>query len=96
MAKINLSEEDFKILSESINNETEIPQELLTKLAPSFFDKLNQEGQFDFEKLHKFKIPTLEYAGKRPESVILAQANLTTGAAPLQVLRKFGDDQENE
>jgi adenine-specific DNA-methyltransferase len=96
MAKINLSEEDLKILSESINNEIEIPQELLTKLAPSFFDKLDQQGQFDFEKLHKFKIPTLEYAGKRPESVILAQANLTTGAAPLQVIRKFGDNQENE
>jgi DNA modification methylase len=96
MAKINLSEEDLKILSESINNETEIPQELLMKLAPSFFDKLNQEGQFDFEKLHKFKIPTLEYAGKRPESVILAQANLTTGAAPLQVIRKFGNkDNDN-
>jgi len=89
--------EDLKILSESINNETEIPQELLTKLAPSFFDKLNQEGQFDFEKLHKFKIPTLEYAGKRPESVILAQANLTTGAAPLQVIRKFGNnDNDNQ
>jgi len=92
MAKINLSEEDLKLLSESINNETEIPQELLTKLAPSFFDKLNQEGHFDFEKLHKFKIPTLEYAGKRSESVILAQANLTTGAAPLQVIRKFGNN----
>ena len=97
MAKINLSEEDLKILSEYINNETEIPQELLTKLAPSFFDKLNQEGQFDFEKLHKFKIPTLEYAGKRPESIILAQANLTTGAAPLQVIRKFGsNDNDNQ
>ncbi|MDD5689544.1 MAG: site-specific DNA-methyltransferase [Caldisericia bacterium] len=96
MAKINLSEEDLRILTESINNETEIPQELLIKLAPGFFDKLNQEGQFDFEKLHKFKIPTLEYAGKRPESVILAQANLTTGAAPLQIIRKFGENQNNE
>jgi len=97
MAKINLSVDDLKILSESINNETEIPHELLIKLAPSFFDKLNQQGQFDFEKLHRFKIPTLEYAGKRSESVILAHASLSPGAAPLQVIRKFGgNNNDNE
>lgn len=96
MAKINLSEEDLKILSESVNNETEIPQELLLKLAPSFFDRLNQRGQFDFEKLQRFKIPTLEYAGKRTEAVILAQANLSTGAAPLQIVRKFGNGNGEE
>ena len=96
MAKINLSEQDLKILSESINNETEIPQELLLKLAPSFFDRLNQHGQFDFEKLQRFKIPILEYAGKRTEAVILAQANLSTGAAPLQIVRKFGNGNEEE
>jgi len=31
MAKINLTEEDLKILSECINDQTEIPEDLLTK-----------------------------------------------------------------
>ncbi|MBE3128627.1 MAG: site-specific DNA-methyltransferase, partial [Actinobacteria bacterium] len=54
-------------------------------------DKLYQEGKFDFQKLDKYKIPTIEYAGKRPESAILAQAILVGEAAPLQVVRAFGN-----
>jgi DNA modification methylase len=96
MTKINLSEDDLQIISECINNQTEIPEDLLVKLSPGFFEKLQREGHFDYQKLNKFKIPTIEYAGKRPESVILAQAAITGGAAPLQIVRSFGEIQDNE
>jgi DNA modification methylase len=96
MTKINLSEDDLQKLSECINNQTEIPEDLLVKLSPGFFEKLQREGQFDYQKLNKFKIPTIEYAGKRPESVILAQAAITGGAAPLQIVRSFGETEDNE
>jgi hypothetical protein len=91
MTKINLNQEDMEKLTGCINDQTEIPQDLLIKLSPSFFDKLYQEGKFDFQKLDKYKIPTIEYAGKRPESAILAQAVLVGEAAPLQVVRAFGN-----
>jgi len=91
MTKINLNQDDMEKLTGSINDQTEIPQDLLIKLSPSFFDKLYQEGKFDFQKLDKYKIPTIEYAGKRPESAILAQAVLVGEAAPLQVVRAFGN-----
>jgi DNA modification methylase len=96
MTKINVSEDDLQKLSECINNQTEIPEDLLVKLSPGFFEKLQREGQFDYQKLNKFKIPTIEYAGKRPESVILAQAAITGGAAPLQIVRSFGETKDNE
>ena len=95
MTKINLNQEDMEKLTGCINDQTEIPQDLLIKLSPSFFDKLSQEGKFDFQKLDKYKIPTIEYAGKRPESAILAQAALVGEAAPLQVLRTFGNGQSD-
>jgi DNA modification methylase len=91
MAKINLNQEDMEKLTGCINDQTEIPQDLLIKLSPIFFDKLYQEGKFDFQKLDKYKIPTIEYAGKRPESAILAQAILVGEAAPLQVVKAFGN-----
>jgi DNA modification methylase len=91
MTKINLNQEDMEKLTGCINDQTEIPQDLLIKLYPSFFDKLYQEGKFDFQKLDKYKIPTIEYAGKRPEPAILAQAVLVGEAAPLQVVRAFGN-----
>ena len=96
MAKINLSEDDLQKLSGCINNQTEIPEDLLVKLSPGFFEKLQREGQFDYQKLNKFKIPTIDYAGKRPESVILAQAAITGGAAPLQIVRSFGETKDSE
>ena len=96
MTKINLSEDDLQKLSECINNQTEIPEDLLVKLSPGFFEKLQREGQFDYQKLNKFKIPTIDYAGKRPESVILAQAAITGGAAPLQIVRSFGETKDSE
>ena len=96
MIKINLNEDDLQKMSECTNNQTEIPEDLLVKLSPGFFEKLQREGQFDYQKLNKFKIPTIEYAGKRPESVILAQAAITGGAAPLQTVRSFGETKDNE
>lgn len=89
MTKINLTEEEKAKFIKLINDGSEIPLELLQKLGPGFFDKLAQEGKFDFATLEKFKVPTLEYAGKRAENVILASASLTGGNAPLQVERCF-------
>lgn len=96
MAKINLSEDELAVLAKCINDQTEPPEELLFKLGPGFFDKLRQAGKFDFKELGRFKVPTLEYAGKRPESVIFAQAAITGGAAPLQVVRSFGKAKADE
>jgi len=96
MAKISLSEEDLQLLSECINEQKDVPPELLTKLSPGFFEKLAADGRFDFKTLDKFKIPTIEYAGKRPESVILAQAAITGGAAPLQVVRSFANGKNGD
>ena len=95
MPKINLNEVDFKRLFDAINNSAEPPQELISKLFPSFAEKLRQEGRFDFDALNRFKIPTIEYAGKRPEGVILASASILGQAAPLQVIRKFGEPAED-
>jgi DNA modification methylase len=96
MAKIELTPEDLQVLSECINEQKDVPAELLTKLSPGFFEKLSAEGRFDFKALDKFKIPTIEYDGKRPESVILAQAAITGGAAPLQVVRSFANGKNGD
>jgi DNA modification methylase len=96
MAKIELTPEDLQVLSECINEQKDVPAELLTKLSPGFFEKLSADGRFDFKALDKFKIPTIEYAGKRPESVILAQAAITGGAAPLQVVRSFANGKNGD
>jgi adenine-specific DNA-methyltransferase len=89
MTKIDLTEQELKKLSECLNNKTEVPQEILQKLSPSFFEKLAQEGHFDYQKLDRFKIPTIEYAGKRTEASILSQATLMGGNSPLQIERSF-------
>jgi len=95
MPKINLEEEDLKKLFEAVNEGYEPPSELIGKLFPSFFEKLKQDGKFDFQELIRQKIPTLEYAGKRPEGVILASASLLGQSAPLQVVRTFGEPSED-
>ncbi len=89
MTKINLTEEELSTLQQCINDGVEIPLDIASKLSPSFFEKLAQDSRFDFEKLNRFKIPTIEYAGKRPESTILASASLQYGSSPLQVERLF-------
>ena len=95
MPKINLEEEDLKRLFEAINEGYEPPSELIAKIFPSFIEKLKQDSKFDFNGLIRHKIPTLEYAGKRPEGVILASASLLGQSAPLQVVRTFGEPGED-
>lgn len=96
MGKIKLTEKELQRLLDCINNQTEVPEDLLLKLSPGFFDKLRQAGKFDYKELDKYKVPTLEYAGKRPESVILAQAAITGGAAPLQIVRSFSNGKNGD
>lgn len=89
MTKINLSPEELTIIQQCINDNVEIPLDVMQKLNPSFFDKLAQDSRFNFEKLNRYKIPTIEYAGKRSESTILASATLLGQSSPLQVERLF-------
>lgn len=96
MEKIKLTEQEIKKVVECINNGTEVPQELLQKLSPSFFEKLAEETKFDYEKLNKFKIPTIEYAGKRSETQILNSASLMGGNAPLEIQRCFEGGKHKE
>lgn len=91
MPKINLEENDLVRLFEAANDGYEPPEDLIGKLFPSFVEKLRQEGKFDAEALIRHKIPTIEYAGKRPEGVILASASLLGQSAPLQTIRSFGE-----
>jgi len=95
MPKINLEEEDLKKLFGAINEGYEPPTEFIGKLFPSFFEKLKQDSKFGFQDLIRHKIPTLEYAGKRQEGVILASASLLGQSAPLQVVRTFGEPGED-
>ena len=97
MAKNKLTEQDILEITKAIENNTEIPEDLLPKLNPSFFEKLAEDAKFDYQKLDKYKIPTIEYSGKRPEALILSQAGLLGGGSPLQVERCFdGITQKNK
>lgn len=91
MPIINLTEEESTKLWEAVNDGAEPPPELAGRLFPSFMEKLAAGGKFDFETLNRIRIPTLEYAGKRQEGVILAGAALLGQSAPLQILRTFGE-----
>jgi DNA modification methylase len=95
MPKINLEENDLVRLFEAADDGYEPPEDLIGKLFPSFVEKLRQEGKFDAEALIRHKIPTIEYAGKRPEGVILASATLLGQSAPLQAIRSFGEPGED-
>ncbi len=95
MPKVNLEEEDLKKLFEAVNEGYEPPGELIGKLFPSFLEKLKRDSRFDVEELVRHKIPTLEYAGKRQEGVILASASLLGQSAPLQVVRTFSEPGED-
>jgi DNA modification methylase len=96
MGKTNLSPEEYQKLAGCINSQTDVPEDLLVKLSPAFFEKLREAGKFDYKELDKHKIPTIEYAGKRAESVILAQAAITGGAAPLQIVRSFANGKNGD
>jgi len=91
MSRINLTEDELIKIWDAVNDGTEPPPELAGKLFPSFMEKLSAGGKFDFETLNRIRIPTLEYAGKRQEGVILAGAALLGQSAPLQILRTFGE-----
>jgi len=95
MSRISLEESDLKRLFDALNDSVEPPEELVAKLFPSFMEKLAAGGKFDFEALNRIRIPTLEYAGKRQEGVILAGAVLLGQSAPLQILRTFGEPGED-
>ncbi|MEI7621361.1 MAG: site-specific DNA-methyltransferase, partial [Candidatus Moraniibacteriota bacterium] len=90
MPKINLTDEDKIKLLESINAGVEPSPDFLTKLFPGTAEK------FDVKALDRAKIPTLEYAGKRSKAAILAEAGAGIGAAPLQVVRSFGETKKDE
>ena len=83
MVKINLTEEEKKLIIEALNSNTEPPPELMVKLFPHLAEK------FDVAKLDRAKIVTLEYAGKRSEAAILNQVYPTDVGSPLQLERYF-------
>ena len=83
MAKTNLTDEEKETIIEVLNNNTEPPPELMTKLFPGLAEK------FDVAKLDRAKIATLEYAGKRSEAAILNQDSPADTGSPLQVERCF-------
>ena len=83
MAKINLTDDEKMQIIEAINQNTEPSPDMMAKLFPGLAEK------FDVAKLDRAKVATLEYAGKRSESVILSQTLLTEGGSPLQVERCF-------
>lgn len=90
MPKVNLTSEEKAGLIEAINKGVEPKPDLLPKLFPGTAEK------FDVQALDRAKIPTLEYAGKRSKSAILAEAHAGIGAAPLQTVRCFGETKNGE
>ena len=90
MPKITLTDEDKLKLLEAVNAGVEPSPDLLPKLFPGTAEK------FDVKALDRAKVPTLEYAGKRSKAAILAEAGAGIGAAPLQVVRSFGDVKKDE
>lgn len=95
MSKITLTEEELTKLLGAVNAGVEPSPELAGKLFPALMEKLGQAGKFDFETLNRIKIPTIEYAGKRSEGVILASAAALGQSAPLQVVRSFGEPEKD-
>jgi len=102
VSKIVLSDIEKETIIKCLNEGIEFPLEIVKKIAPGFFDKLAQAGEFDYRLLDKYKIPILDYEGKRSEPAILASAALLGESSPLQILRYFdgkdfkhnGDTQE--
>lgn len=90
MPKLNLTPEEKDRLIEAMNNGTEPSPDLLPKLFPGTAEK------FDIQALDRANIPTLEYAGKRSKAAILAEAGAGIGAAPLQIVRCFGEVKESD
>lgn len=89
MKKIDLTEEDMQALMQCVNNGEEPSPELAKKLLPSLFTH-------DFKTLYDARIPTIEYAGKRPEAAILSEASVMGAACPLQLERCFDGGKINK
>ncbi|MEI7671377.1 MAG: site-specific DNA-methyltransferase, partial [Deltaproteobacteria bacterium] len=83
MNRLDLSDDDLLVLQKCLNDGTEPPTELAKKLFPSLY------STFDFKTLKDSRIPTIEYAGKRPEAAILNEASAFGGGSPLQLERYF-------
>jgi DNA modification methylase len=83
MNRLDLSDDDLLVLQKCLNDGTEPPVELAKKLFPSLY------STFDFKTLKYSRIPTIEYAGKRPEAAILSEASAFGGGSPLQLERYF-------
>ena len=83
MNRLDLSDDDLLVLQKCLNDGAEPPVELAKKLFPSLY------STFDFKTLKDSKIPTIEYAGKRPEAAILNEASAFGGGSPLQLERYF-------
>ena len=79
MAKIDLTDEEKRLIADALSNNTEPPPELMTKLFPGLAEK------FDVTKLSRAKVVTLEYAGKRSEAAIINQSSPTDAGSPLQL-----------
>lgn len=90
MTQIKLTVEEKAQIIDAINQDQEPSSELLPKLFPLVAEK------FDVTSLDRAKIPTLEYAGKRKKATILAEAVAGIGAAPLQVVRTFGETSNDD
>ena len=91
MSQINLTEEELQVLNDCLNNRVEPPEELLFKLFPGVAARIQQLGMFDYKELSKSKHPVLEYAGKRPEAVILEQVNGGNSAGQLRIIKSFAN-----
>lgn len=96
MTKINLNKEEIQILGDCLNNNTEVPLEIIKKISPTFFDKLRTDYQIESSKIDRYSIPTLEYALKKSESAILNSAIAFGGGTPLQVERCFENGEHNK
>jgi adenine-specific DNA-methyltransferase len=89
MTPIDLTEDEKITLARCLSENTEPPPELARKLFPSQF-------MHDFKVLHDARIPTIEYAGKRPEAAILSEASVMGAACPLQLERCFDGGKINK
>ncbi len=89
MKRIELPEDELRTLMQALNAGEEPPVELARKLFPSQFTH-------DFKTLHDARIPTIEYAGKRPEAAILSEASVMGAACPLQLERCFDGGKINK
>lgn len=89
-----LTQDQIAQIAQYLSDGTEVPENLLKLLNPGFFEKLYQDNKIDYMKLEKYKIPTIEYAGKRSEALILNQAGMMGGGSPLQIERSFENDKQ--